>query len=132
MIYRSNIKRKNSINLHNRANPLQNNEPPNLHLLKKPDTIPLPNEVEGRNINEGEQTRWGKGKTLNESKTFERFTRYLYSKFPVLEKTIKHIRTDDIILIGMIILLLDENADDNYLIIILAYLLLTDLELFDF
>lgn len=132
MNYRSNIKRNNNSNLHNRSNFFKNNEQPNLHLLKKPETIPLPNEVEGGHMHEDEQTRWGKEKSPNESKAFERLTRYLYSKFPFLEKTIKHIHTDDIILIGMIILLLDENADDNYLIIILAYLLLADLELFDF
>lgn len=126
MVYRSNLRRKNNLNHHNKVSPEKTLPPPNLHLLKKPEDIPLPNEVEGNH------TEGMRKEISDEQKITEKLNRYIYAKFPALKKIIKNIHTDDIILIGMIILLLDESSDDYYLIIILAYLLLTDLELFDF
>lgn len=67
--------------------------------------IPLPNEREGF------KHPWSKGKGLS-------------GLNGVLDFLREHIRVEEIILIGLIILLLDESIEDDFLLIILVYILL--------
>ncbi len=48
------------------------------------------------------------------------------SKLPFPASLINSIRLDDLILIGLIILLLDENVEDDFLLIILLYIFVAD------
>jgi hypothetical protein len=68
-------------------------------------SIPMPNEREVFKY------PWGKGKGLPGLHGILNFVR-------------EHIRLEEIILIGLIILLLDESIEDDFLLIILIYILL--------
>jgi len=67
--------------------------------------IPLPNERESR----------------FEQPATSKFTGRLYN---IVNYIRRHIKIEDIILIGLIILLLDESIEDDLLLIILIYILL--------
>jgi hypothetical protein len=117
MVYRGKFRRKHNYN--EEVITAKNNAVPNLQLLKMPESVPLPNQSETEN------------ETQEERRTQDKLSRLLMRSFPFLEKLLKRIHLDDIILAGLIILLLDEGTEDYYLILILAYLLLSDLEIFD-
>lgn len=68
-------------------------------------SIPMPNEREGF------KHPWSKGKGLSGLNGILDFLR-------------EHIKVEEIILIGLIILLLDESIEDDFLLIILIYILL--------
>lgn len=68
-------------------------------------SIPMPNERESYKY------PWGKGKGSNSLNGVLNFLR-------------EHIRIEEIILVGLIILLLDESLEDDFLLIILVYILL--------
>ncbi len=68
-------------------------------------SIPLPNERESYKY------PWGKSNGPNGLNGVLNFLR-------------EHIRIEEIILVGLIILLLDESLEDDFLLIILVYILL--------
>lgn len=68
--------------------------------------IPLPNEKEGFYGSIPESR-----KVLN---TLSKIIRYVQ----------KHVRVEELILVGLIILMLDESFEDDFLLIILIYILL--------
>jgi hypothetical protein len=78
---------------------------PEENIIKEVGKIPLPNEFE---------TETGSRKFAN--------TSFLPDVF---SKILGRIRLDDIILIGLIIVLLQERIEDEFLLIILIYILLT-------
>lgn len=75
---------------------------------KELQSIPLPNE---------DIEPLGETETTGEKRVFS------------LDNIIKHIPLEEVILLGLIILLLDESLEDDFLLIILVYLLFTGIEL---
>jgi hypothetical protein len=85
---------------------------------KKTEKIPLPNEPDkpGHVLSPGYSSQTGTGET-NKSKGLR--------PFPFLNNLHKKIQFEDIIILGLIFLLLNEEIRDDILLIVLIYILLT-------
>ncbi|MDQ2084958.1 hypothetical protein RBH29_00715 [Herbivorax sp. ANBcel31] len=83
---------------------------------KKVEEIPLPNKVDTVNDKKDNDTGFSHKKT----KTNKRLS--------LTDFISKRFKTDEIILLGLIFLLLEERINDDYLLIILTYLLITGMD----
>lgn len=78
--------------------------------------IPLPNEIDNIRNEKKHNTGFSSKKTTTNKRLS--FTDFISKRF----------QTDEIILLGLIFLLLDEKINDDYLLIILTYLLITGMD----
>jgi hypothetical protein len=81
--------------------------------VKKVEDIPLPNEVDA---------------VRNEKKNTYGFSSKANKELSLTDFISKRFQIDEIILLGLIFLLLEERINDDYLLIILTYLLITGID----